>query len=43
MLVTWRRWLVIREVMVSVLRKEVVLPELKIVVRRRLPWPEEKS
>jgi hypothetical protein len=31
------------EVIVSALRKEVVQPALKIAVRRRSPWPKEKS
>ena len=41
--VTWRRWSTIIDVIVSALRKEVVRPELKIVVRRRLLCPAEKS
>ena len=41
--VTWRRWSTIIDVIVSALRKEVVRPALKTVVRRRLLCPAEKS
>ncbi len=36
------KWLMILEVTVSGLRKEVVRAALKMAVRWRLPWPEEK-
>ncbi len=40
---TCDKWLMILEVTVSGLKKEVVWPALKMAVRWRLPWPKEKT
>ena len=39
---TCKRWLMILEVTVLGLKEEVVRPTLKMAVRGRSPWPEEK-